>query len=219
MALPSSPYCDSGTVALMCEHIVGDLPDFDANTRPKKAKVVEHCHLISVQIDSRLRMAGYKLPLSPMTDKLTGLPEEWPDSQTDYLKFVAALGVAAMITNVSIQPSFGGARGRDTEDTNSLWQLYYWELNRIFDLGSKTSTSMIRADHYPNTPAFRSLNVDYGAITDLSMGYRDPSRVLSLEAYTNFSREATKVLARDYGYDWTHAARIFGNQVGTFYVE
>jgi hypothetical protein len=142
------------------------------------------------------------IPLVKFIDQ-DGTVEDWPVSQSNWLRLICALGTAGYVSGLALRPAPGGFNNRRDAD-NSLVALYRQELDRICD--GQESTCGLRAKFYFNRPAHRALYIPHGIQSDYGYGKVDISS-FSFETYTNFARNVGHLLECTYGVDWPYLSQ------------
>lgn len=205
MSLPANPYCVSSQVAAMLQGSLHGLDDFDdIETVPSKTAVDTAIGLVSGHIDMRLQMAGYKIPLAPISG------ESWPTHQTSYLSFLSALGAVALAGHTSIPLPHDDYTGR-----NVFQRLYEEELNSIYIFGrlpgSSGTQSRLRADYYSNSPVSLNLSTPRGPITDFMVSRLDP---MSFGDVYTIADKYVMLMSHVEGYNWDYMWQAFGIESG-----
>lgn len=209
MLLPRSPYCQPDHVAFLIKSVLHPNTKFNTGTDPNIDDSEDAIELISGQVEQRFRSAGYIIPFVPLPK------EEWPTSQTTYLKMVTMLGSAAYLGGHILTPTGKNRRG---EGGNTLQDLYEKELANIYSYdrinGVELAKSRFRALCYNNTPAQRSIADPIGPMTDTGwMGSRNKELNYGLKVLADLHFEFKKVAERywdtnGYGNNWTMVSEI-----------
>lgn len=191
MAPPAAPYCSTMNVALFLTMMRGGQPvDFGSNTIPSKDVVEQLIDSVASRIDMAYMSVGYRIPFEAKSG------EAWPAAQTEFLKFLNTIGVAAyMGGNVATPPVT--APGRPQGSGSLYWDEWSGSLKDIALVGvfsGEPSRALLRANTYPNTGAEWRLSVSRPATTNFSEGYYDPTAYDLMRAFTDRTRAWYKAM-------------------------
>lgn len=202
---PTTPYCTPDQVAFLVKSLLSPNTKFNTGTSPSVDNAEEAIELISAQVEQQFRTAGYIIPFLPLPQ------EEWPTSQTVYLRMITSLGSAAYVGGHILAP-LPIRQGKSSGGENSLQGLYMQELERIYRydrvLGTEKATSRFRAMAYNNTPAQRSIAEPIGPISEAAYLQRqDPTRSYTMKILGDLFFDL-KGLFEQYGASWRYAVEV-----------
>ena len=169
MAVPTSPYTDSATVALLMPTLLNRATDFGPDTPITKDVVDRIITWVSSVVEMTFAEVGYVIPFQ----ELEG--ETWPTSQTDYLQYVTALGTAAHILSTTLKPAPATGQGRVGTQESNFKLGFEDELHKI------RTVLPFRALAVVGSAADNRLADIYGATTDVVAGMQtDPTQYMGI---------------------------------------
>lgn len=142
------PFVETSDIAVWLPTLLKGGAEFSETTHPKKSQVQVYIDWISTQILSRLRSAGYDLPLCVLSG------ETWPEIQNTYLQYVTMLGVAAWAGKWVLTPA-PASPGSESNRGNIFEESFFRELDVLWD--GRTSTARFRACYALGTAAEQAL--------------------------------------------------------------
>lgn len=202
---PSAPYCKADDVAFLLKSLLSPNTKFNTGTEPDEDTADQAIVLISGRVEQQFRSAGYIIPFVSLPS------EEWPASQTTYLKMVTMLGSAAYLGGHILAP-LPTRQGRSSGGENSLQALFMQELERIYNYdrvnGVEKSLSRFRALAYNNTPAQKSIADPLGPMSEAAyLNRQDPTRSYTMKVLADLFFDLKKIF-EVYKSDWRYAVEV-----------
>lgn len=180
-----APYCTTAHVALFLTMARGGKPvDYGPNSIPSEDVVDQFISSVASQIDMAYMSVGYRIPFQPMTG------ETWPEAQTEFLRFINTVGVAAFMGgNVATPPVVAPGRPQASGSMyRDEWMKYLDEIRIIGEFSRQPTRALLRALTYNDTGAEWRLSISRPATTDFSEGYYDPTKFDLFHAFTDRTR-------------------------------
>lgn len=193
MAVPSAPYCDSVSVAILVSQLLKGNTDFSTETQPTKRVVNTFITWICAEIDMAFAQLGFYVPYQEISG------ETWPDSQTNILRMMSSFGVAGTIVGPASKPA--PAMGRDGGGSENAYTTTY----KNFLSAISTNAAGFRMNYRVGSKAEQFCRTPAGPTTDYLEGYLDPTLFQTVEEYTDM----IVGIRTDYGIDmgwqlWDH---------------
>lgn len=184
---PVAPYCESQDVYSL-RVLMDDpsSPDFRSGGVPNKGKVDLLVSTVASRIDMAYASVGYYIPFERISAS-----DPWTSSQTVFLSYFNAVGVAASLGSKGTAPRIAAPNMRREGTGNWFHDEWNALIQDVRGIGERRENilGLLRARTRAGTPASDLLARKYPILSDALEGYRDPSRDDLLRNFTKRYRE------------------------------